>query len=177
MRELSVRQIEDAVCELFQTANRKLPCDLAARIADAAQAETEALPRAVMEDIAANLTAADEMHVPICQDTGMAVLFCDLGQDVHLVGGDFAEAVNRGVARAYRDGYLRRRPGGEEEVREYYRIAPRIVEAVNARENAGEIWARVYEEMVLPCVRMIRSGAMEDAFRLYKEYTLKLASN
>ena len=105
MRELSVRQIEDAVCELFQTANRKLPCDLAARIADAAQAETEALPRAVMEDIAANLTAADEMHVPICQDTGMAVLFCDLGQDVHLVGGDFTEAVNRGVARAYRDGY------------------------------------------------------------------------
>ena len=107
MRELSVRQIEDAVCELFQTANRKLPCDLAARIADAAQAETEALPRAVMEDIAANLTAADEMHVPICQDTGMAVLFCDLGPDVHLVGGDFTEAVNRGVARAYRDGYLR----------------------------------------------------------------------
>ncbi len=80
------------------------------------------------------------------------------------------------VLRRYRDGYLRRRPGGEEEVREYYRIAPRIVEAVNARENAGEIWNRVYEEMVLPCVRMIQSGAMEDAFRLYKDYTLKLAS-
>jgi hypothetical protein len=78
--------------------------------------------------------------------------------------------------RQYRDGYLRHRPGGEEEIREYYRIAPRIVETVNARENAGEIWNRVYEEMVLPCVRMIQSGAMEDAFRLYKDYTLKLAS-
>lgn len=81
------------------------------------------------------------------------------------------------VLRQYRDGYLRRRPGGAEEIREYYRIAPQIVEAVNAKENAGEIWNQVYEEMVLPCVRMIRSGAMEDAFRLYKEYTLKLASN
>ena len=80
------------------------------------------------------------------------------------------------VLRQYRDGYLRHRPGGEEEVREYYRIAPRIVETVNARENAGEIWNRVYEEMVLPCVRMIQSGAMEDAFRLYKGYSLKLAS-
>ena len=51
------------------------------------------------------------------------------------------------------------------------------METVNARENAGEIWNRVYEEMVLPCVRMIRSGAMEGAFRLYKDYTLKLAAD
>ena len=80
------------------------------------------------------------------------------------------------VLRRYRDGYLLHRTGGEEEVREYYAIAPQIVEAVNAKENAGEIWNRVYEEMVLPCVRMIRSGAMEDAFRLYKGYSLKLAS-
>ena len=80
------------------------------------------------------------------------------------------------LLRQYRDSYLRRRPGGTEEIREYYRIAPRIVEAVNAKENAGEIWDRVYEEMVRPCVRMIRAGAMEDAFRLYKAYTLKLAS-
>ena len=80
------------------------------------------------------------------------------------------------VLRQYRDGYLRHRPGGAEEIREYYRIAPRIVEAVNAKENSAEIWNRVYEEMVLPCVRMIRSGAMEDAFRLYKGYSLKLAS-
>ena len=107
MRELSVQTIEDAVCELFQQANRVLPQDLTQAICRAAQAETDALPRSVMQDIRQNLAAADELHVPICQDTGMAVLFCDLGQDVHLVGGDFTEAVNRGVARAYRDGYLR----------------------------------------------------------------------
>ena len=79
------------------------------------------------------------------------------------------------VLRHYRDTYLSNRPGGAGEIRTYYQIAPQIVEAVNAKENAGEIWNRVYEEMVLPCVRMIREGAMEDAFRLYKSYTLKLA--
>ena len=78
------------------------------------------------------------------------------------------------VLRRYRDGYLRHCPGGEEEIRQYYAIAPQIVEAVNARKDAAEIWARVYEEMVLPCVRMIQSGSMEDAFRLYKDYTLNL---
>ena len=81
------------------------------------------------------------------------------------------------VLRRYRDSYLRRRPGGEDEIRQYYAIAPRIVEAVNTRKDAAEIWNRVYEEMVLPCVRMIQSGAMEGAFRLYKDYTLKLAAD
>ena len=81
------------------------------------------------------------------------------------------------VLRRYRDGYLRHRPGGEEEIRQYYAIAPQIVEAVNAKGNALEIWNRVYEEMVLPRVRMIQSGAMEGAFRLYKDYTLKLAAD
>ncbi|MBQ7541096.1 MAG: fumarate hydratase [Clostridia bacterium] len=107
MREINVQQIEQAVCDLFQQANRVLPQDLTDRIACAAGQETDDLPRAIMGDIYDNLAAADKMHVPICQDTGMAVLFCDLGQDVHLVGGDFNEAVDRGVARAYRDGYLR----------------------------------------------------------------------
>jgi len=66
--------------------------------------------------------------------------------------------------------------GGKDEIQEYYKIAPQIVESINAKENAKEIWNSVYEEMVLPCVRMIKSGNKEDAFRLYKSYTLKLAS-
>ena len=107
MREIHVQQITDAVADLFQQANRVLPQDLTDCIVCAAQRETDALPRAIMGDLVDNLSAADKMHVPICQDTGMAVLFCDLGQDVHLVGGDFESAVNRGVAKAYKDGYLR----------------------------------------------------------------------
>ncbi len=107
MREVHVREVEQAVCDLFQQANRVLPQDLTDCIARAREAETDELPRAIMGDIYDNLAAAKKLHVPICQDTGMAVLFCDLGQDVHLVGGDFNEAVDRGVRRAYKDGYLR----------------------------------------------------------------------
>ena len=107
MREVNVQLIEDAVAELFQQANRVLPQDLADRIAEAKCAECASLAQSIMGDIYENLAAAEKMHVPICQDTGMAVLFCDLGQDIHLVGGDFEQAVNRGVARAYKGGYLR----------------------------------------------------------------------
>ena len=107
MREIHVQEIEQAVCDLFQQANRILPQDLTECIAHARDLETDELPRAIMGDIYDNLAAAKKLHVPICQDTGMAVLFCDLGQDVHLCGGDFTEAVNRGVRRAYKDGYLR----------------------------------------------------------------------
>ena len=107
MRTLSVQVIEDAVCTLFQQANRVLPEDLAGCIARARDAETDPLPKSIMTDICNNLTAADEIHVPICQDTGMAVLFCELGQEIHLTAGGFEEAVNRGVARAYKEGFLR----------------------------------------------------------------------
>ena len=107
MREIHVREVEQAVCDLFQQANRVLPQDLTDCIVCARDRETDELPRAIMGDIVDNLAAAKNLHVPICQDTGMAVLFCDLGQDVHLVGGDFGEAVDCGVRRAYRDGYLR----------------------------------------------------------------------
>ena len=107
MREIHVQAIEDAVCALFQQANRVLPDDLTACIEAGFRSETAELPRSIMGDILDNLDAAEKMHVPICQDTGMAVLFCDLGQDVHITGGDFNEAVDRGVRRAYVDGYLR----------------------------------------------------------------------
>ena len=107
MREIHVREVEQAVCDLFQQANRVLPQDLTDCIVCARERETDELPRAIMGDIVDNLAAAKNLHVPICQDTGMAVLFCDLGQDVHLVGGDFGEAVDRGVRRAYWDGYQR----------------------------------------------------------------------
>ena len=80
------------------------------------------------------------------------------------------------ILRHYRDTYLSMQIGGKDEIQEYYKIAPQIVESINAKENAKEIWNSVYEEMVLPCVRMIKSGNKEDAFRLYKSYTLKLAS-
>lgn len=79
------------------------------------------------------------------------------------------------LLRRYRDTYLKHRKGGEREILEYYSLAPQIVRRINEKENAGEIWSRVYEEMVLPCVRMIRQNRMEEAYFHYKACTRKLA--
>lgn len=106
MREIRASEIEAAVARLFGEANRELPPALESAITDAAARETCETARAVFGDMQANLAAARELGLPICQDTGMAVVFAELGQDVH-IDGDFYEAVNRGVARAYRDGALR----------------------------------------------------------------------
>lgn len=79
------------------------------------------------------------------------------------------------MLRAFRDGVLAHMPDGQDEIAEYYRIAPGIVAAINQREDAGQIWDRIYEELVMPCVRMIHEGKDEEAYRLYKAYTLSLA--
>ena len=107
MRQLSVTEITRAVRRLCIEANRRLPADLAACVRGAAGKEREPLARSVMEDLCANLDAAAEKELPVCQDTGMAVVFIRLGQEVHLTDGSLTEAVNRGVAEGYCDGYLR----------------------------------------------------------------------
>lgn len=107
MRELSVDAIAAAVRDLCIQANRALPDDLKNCIACAAKAETQALPASIMQDLCENQVQAQELGLPICQDTGMAVVFIRLGQDVHIVGGALQDAVNAGVAKGYLDGGLR----------------------------------------------------------------------
>ncbi len=107
MREVSVNLIESAVEELFLSANLHLPLSLEKKVRNGKNEETEDLPKSIFCDMCKNLDAAKELNIPICQDTGMAVLFCELGQDVHITGGDFTEAVNRGVRKAYLNGKLR----------------------------------------------------------------------
>ena len=107
MREIHVSQIEETLARLCVEANLHLPDALRQRIEEAAQAEDTPLAREILGDLTRNLDAATEMHLPICQDTGMAVVFAALGQDARIVGGDFGEAINRGVARGYTEGYLR----------------------------------------------------------------------
>ncbi|MEG0545962.1 MAG: fumarate hydratase [Oscillospiraceae bacterium] len=108
MREISVSEIENAVRELCIKANKTLPCDLCECIAYGEKVETDALPKKIMGELLKNLDAAKELDIPICQDTGMAVVFAEIGQDVHIVGGDFETAVNKGVGRGYTDGLLRK---------------------------------------------------------------------
>ena len=107
MREIHVDQIEQTIAALCIEANLHLPNALRRRIENAMQDEDAPLAREILGDLTRNLDAAREMQLPICQDTGMAVVFAQLGQDARIVGGGFEEAVNRGVARGYTEGYLR----------------------------------------------------------------------
>ena len=107
MREIQAKEIEKAVEQLFADANLNLPSSLENEINVLKEKETNPIAKDIFCDMCKNLQAARELNIPICQDTGMAVLFCEIGQDVHIVGGDFNEAINNGVRKAYLDGKMR----------------------------------------------------------------------
>lgn len=113
LREINVSVIENTVKKLFIEANMKLPEDIYSAICDCKINETNSTGKAVLDTLIDNLKAAEEISVPICQDTGMAVVFIKIGQDVHFVGGDFNEAVNNGVRDAYIQGLLRKSVVGD----------------------------------------------------------------
>lgn len=108
MREIDVSVLSEKIAEMCVKANKLLPSSLEEKISSAVECETQSLPKAVMSDIKENLSCARELDIPICQDTGMAVVFIEVGQDVHFTGGSFEKAVNDGVAKGYTDGLLRK---------------------------------------------------------------------
>ena len=108
VRQLDVAEITAAVASMCIEANYDLPDDVYAALGAARASEASPTGRAVLGQLIENADIAREDRVPICQDTGLAVLFVELGQDVHLVGGDFEEALHEGVRRGYTDGYLRK---------------------------------------------------------------------
>ncbi|MDD5952933.1 MAG: fumarate hydratase [Oscillospiraceae bacterium] len=107
MREVHVSEITKAIRQLCIDANRVLPADLEQCICDCAKQEKNPTGKAILEDLQKNMDAARALQIPICQDTGMAVIFADIGQEVHLTGGSFANAVNEGVRQGYVEGLLR----------------------------------------------------------------------
>ncbi len=108
MKEIHVQAITDAVAELAVSACCRLPGDMLEAFAQAKEAEPSAAGRDILGQLIENAAIARKENMPICQDTGLAVIFADIGQDVHIVGGDFTEAVNAGVRKGYVDGYLRK---------------------------------------------------------------------
>ncbi|MDR0821994.1 MAG: fumarate hydratase [Oscillospiraceae bacterium] len=106
-REVTVSTITDTIASLCGKANVFLPSGSRERLALCGKRETSPLCREIFGDLVKNLDCAAEHNIPICQDTGMAVVFLDIGQDVHIVGGDLTDAVNDGVRRGYKDNYLR----------------------------------------------------------------------
>ncbi len=107
MREIDVSVIREAVAELCCEANLKLPCMMREKIESCIPLEESPVCKEVLGDIVSNIDCADELGVPICQDTGMAVIFLEVGQDVHFTGGSLTEAINEGVAKGYVEGKLR----------------------------------------------------------------------
>jgi len=108
MREIKATQIKNKVEELFLKANFNINPDLIQRLKKALEEENSPIGKYVLKTIIENNKIASKEEVPICQDTGLAVVFVELGQEVHLVDGNFSEAINQGVKEAYQEGYLRK---------------------------------------------------------------------
>lgn len=107
MREISVQRLTEAISEAVILANTVMTPDIAQRLEEGHAAETTPVARAVIRDLLENAAIARAEHVPMCQDTGMAIIYLSFGQDVHWIDGSVADAINEGVRRGYRDGYLR----------------------------------------------------------------------
>ena len=107
MRTIHASLIAEKVCELCISANKVLPSDLISRIDYCSGCEKSPLGKSIFDDMKANIAAAKEMNIPVCQDTGMAVVFVEVGQDVHIEGGLLEDAINAGVHRGYTEGLLR----------------------------------------------------------------------
>ena len=108
MREIQAQQITDVVERLCIEANEQLPEDIKNAIHRCRACEDWEIAQGVLDQIITNFEIAGEEKVPICQDTGMACVFLEIGQDVHITGGDLREAVDEGVRRGYDKGYLRK---------------------------------------------------------------------
>ena len=108
MREVNGSIITDNIKEMCIEANHFLTDDMKNVFENAVKIEESALGKQVLGQLEENLKVAGEDMIPICQDTGMAVVFINVGQDVHLTGGDITDAINEGVRRGYVDGYLRK---------------------------------------------------------------------
>lgn len=108
MREINASVITEVIARLCIDANLHLPRDVKDAIVNCRQCEDGSIAAGVLDNIIENYEIADKEEVPICQDTGMACVFLEIGQDVHISGGDLTEAVNEGVRIGYDKGYLRK---------------------------------------------------------------------
>jgi fumarate hydratase subunit alpha len=108
MREIQASLITDTVARLAKDANRYLPEDVLARLRTARASEASPAGQDVLDQILDNAGIAAKTGLPLCQDCGYAVVYLNVGQDVHIVGGDVTAAVNEGIRRGYKEGFLRK---------------------------------------------------------------------
>lgn len=127
MREIAVEDITKEIAGMCIQANHYLSDDMDKALKNATKEEASPLGKKILEQLQENLTIADQEMIPICQDTGMAVVFMEIGQDVHFVGGSLEDAINEGVRQGYIDGYLRKSVVGDP------------IERVNTKDNTPAV--------------------------------------
>lgn len=127
MREIAVEDITKEIAGMCIQANHYLSDDMDKVLKNATKEEASPLGKKILEQLQENLTIADQDMIPICQDTGMAVVFIEIGQDVHFVGGNLEDAINEGVRQGYTDGYLRKSVVGDP------------IERVNTKDNTPAV--------------------------------------
>ncbi len=118
MRIIQVAEITEQVKEMCIEANYFLSPDMRQSIADAVNTEETETGKYILGKLCENMRIAGEDMIPVCQDTGMAVIFIEAGQDVYFAGGSLEEAINEGVRRGYKEGYLRKSVVGDPLLRE-----------------------------------------------------------
>ncbi len=118
MRIIKTEDIIKNVSEMCIEANLSLTCDIKDKIVNAIDTEKSELGKKILSQLEENMKIAKEESIPICQDTGMAVVFVKMGQDVHIEGGFLEDAINEGIRKGYTEGFLRKSVVGDPLIRE-----------------------------------------------------------
>lgn len=156
MREIRAEQITEEVARLCIEAACDLPADVERAVRKAADDEVSEFGKYAMEKVCRNLEIARENQVPMCQDTGMVIVFAELGQDAHIVGGDFETAINAGIAQGYTEGYLRKST-----------VVDPLLNRVNAGDNTPAIiYTRIVEGDTLTLTVMPKGAGSENMTKL-----------
>lgn len=108
MKEVQVSEITELICSMVQTSGTQLPPDVYRTLGDCSRSEPSPVAKNILEALVENADIARNEKIPICQDCGLAFIFLEVGQDVHFVGGSLEDAVNKGVAKGYTEGFLRK---------------------------------------------------------------------
>lgn len=156
MREIEAREITKTVSRLFDEACHYLPEDVVTVIKEARETEESPVAREVLGKILENIDIAANEQIPLCQDTGDAIVFLELGQDVHIAGGDLYSAINNGVRQGYDEGYLRKSM-----------VSQPFSARVNTKDNTPAI---IYTDIVpgdkLKIIAKPKGGGAENMSRL-----------
>jgi fumarate hydratase subunit alpha len=156
VRDINVNEVTKAVSQLFQEACYYLPEDVLNALKQAREAEESPVGRKVLDRILENAEISAKGEIPLCQDTGDAVVFLELGQDIHIVGGDLYSAINEGVRQGYNEGYLRKSM-----------VSRPFSARINTKDNTPAI---IYTDIVpgdrLKIIAMPKGGGAENMSRL-----------